>query len=1595
MWAVDASCSMKAADMDNGTADCRCSGFENVVVASIPSTSDNDYSFEIPPKVEEGSVSSQTLHKGKMSSHNMQQNEPGFFKRIWMVMTDKPVAKTENPLRIGILGAANIAPNAVITPASQMSNVIIASVAARDPIKAQEYARKHHIPEFHTDYEALIRDPNIDAIYNPLPNGLHYEWTKKAILAGKHVLIEKPCTSNAEQAREIFELASKHNVKVMEAFHYAFHPAVRRFGELIHSGAIGDVQSVKVNMTFPNFFKADDIRFNYKLAGGLKIPGTFMDAGCYVLHMGRFIMGEDPVSVVDARPTVLHDKIDIEMEADLAFSRDRTLHLIASFNKRYVDVKSMLPKAIVQGTKGTITLSNWIAPSYWHSISVEAEGQTRKEKVYREGWTTYRYQLEEFVNAVRGRETSRWITAEDSIGNMKWIDEVYEKSGLGRRESRDRLDAELFVDDHHRRIVKLTLASSDRSIVHRNRNNLKGRLPFCTILHYASAAVSVECLLLPALLWKSSVAVRKQHTTAIIMAPVAEGTIGTPREGKRLHKFACEQCERVPNWNKGDGKCKSCKGQGNFNSGPCRNCNGTGKCLTCNGMGRMEVEVPANCPCSIAPAVRPIQLFLCWMSLLHFHAIEQQYSVMLDLQLLREHFRTQDKPAFRNICLGYISGVKQTTLNNLKDGCGITNMVHFHSNNPGRKLWPLPGANSKKGHAQFQIRRACLKDKNATITMSHKIEFSYCGGDQVVTSRPRVIGWEEIPGTDLLVVYFDRPKLTETVKDCKKGHIMCSLLDGGDEELYTYTSPPGSFTYSRDKPKGELRIVQYATRLKVSWGHKHDTFSRSQKGFLRYEGCHDHTFVLKAINAFGSMPHRYLFLMTRLLGLPAYILPILKDMYTEATLYYNLPNGDRTRMFRMKKGVKQGDPLSPIVFNMGMEALLRLLETSEGYTFHQNRGDTSAPITVKSGTFADDLVALNQTLRGWADTSSKITTFGKWTGVRFGIKKCAVFPQFYIDTKLATVDIEYKLDGETLPCHTIDNFYKYLGSDAGYYPNQPQLEEKMASFREKLIKIARSDLLPHQMVRLIQGWLSPSLEFLMRNNDFRIKELEVLDRDIRDTLRGVLILPKWTSNAWWYAPKDIGGLGLTPLTDLKRIYRLLQLFRSLTNRDPVIRHIIEAQIHDTQRRRKVRTTDGESRFLDWDTTSDKLSETYDIRTLITKCIPYLERYNLWVTETARGIWQLRRGDGEKMHETGCYNPGRTARVLKEKKPTTASIKWVHAPGPLWPEEYNWAIKARLRLHPCLSIRKMWDPTIDDQCRRCGKAKETLNHILGNCLYTMDAIRGRHDRINRFLEDQLKPHWPQVLHDQRTILRGNLQRPDLQLINSDTSTYNLLELRLTREDVGCYDVAYQHKWDKYQPIVRQLRGKGYDVNYCPIIIGFTGIIPEETIKKFSESTGLPIAKSRSILTTASHMAIRGSWKVWQALSKSKGKCQRVYELSRSQVSSNPAATSVVPTEKKRKEKRKMTQETKPSFKKQKAQELSIERDDDTSPPYQPSSFELNSPELDEWCLRTTDISSTLYDEGMGDTFPSQHTEMDQYPPFHLPDESIQELLNMLR
>ena len=213
--------------------------------------------------------------------------------------TPCPVGQADNvtahePSTHRNLGAAKIAPAALIRPARAVPDVDVVSVAARDPERARHYADKHGIERVHPTYEALVEDPDVDAIYNPLPNGLHGRWTLAAIAAGKHVLCEKPFTANANEAAIVARAGDESGLTVMEAFHYRHHPLAARMREVVEQGLIGGVRHIEAWMCFPLPFRKD-IRYRLDLAGG-----ATMDAGCYAINMIRLMAASEP-EVVSAR----------------------------------------------------------------------------------------------------------------------------------------------------------------------------------------------------------------------------------------------------------------------------------------------------------------------------------------------------------------------------------------------------------------------------------------------------------------------------------------------------------------------------------------------------------------------------------------------------------------------------------------------------------------------------------------------------------------------------------------------------------------------------------------------------------------------------------------------------------------------------------------------------------------------------------------------------------------------------------------------------------------------------------------------------------------------------------------------------------------------------------------------------------------------------------------------------------------------------------------------------------------------------------------------------------------------------------------------
>jgi predicted dehydrogenase len=321
-------------------------------------------------------------------------------------------------VRIGCLGAAKIANQALFKPARTEPAADVVAIAARDRDRAQAMASKRGIPKVHASYADLLADDDIDAVYVPLPNGLHAEWTIKALEAGKHVLCEKPFTANAGEAEQVAEVARSTGLVVMEAFHWRYHPLADRILDLVTEQAVGEVRNVDVAFCFPLPARGD-IRWQLDLAGG-----AFMDAGCYAVHMARTFAGAGEPTVTRATARERSPGVDATLRADLRFEGGATATVTGSMWS--------IPRirAVITGESGTIRILNPLAPHLWHRLTVSNAPGKRREKVA--GRSTYSHQLEAFAAAIEhGRPFPTGV--DDAVANMRVIDGAYRAAGLEPR----------------------------------------------------------------------------------------------------------------------------------------------------------------------------------------------------------------------------------------------------------------------------------------------------------------------------------------------------------------------------------------------------------------------------------------------------------------------------------------------------------------------------------------------------------------------------------------------------------------------------------------------------------------------------------------------------------------------------------------------------------------------------------------------------------------------------------------------------------------------------------------------------------------------------------------------------------------------------------------------------------------------------------------------------------------------------------------------------------------------------------------------------------------------------------------------------------
>jgi predicted dehydrogenase len=331
-----------------------------------------------------------------------------------------------NKLRWGVLSTAAIATKKVIPGMQRGQHTIVAAIASRDLAKAQQVAQTLGIPTAHGSYEELLADPNIDAIYNPLPNHLHVPWTIKAAEAGKHVLCEKPISLTVAEAETLLAVRARTGVKIGEAFMVRSHPQWIRLRELLDEGRIGELRCMSGFFSYFNV-NPDNIRNKVELGGG-----ALMDIGCYLVQAARFAFQRQPLGVVSS------------IDRDPQMHTDRLTSALLQFENgqaSFTCSTQLVPYQRLQffGTKGRIEieLPVNVAPDRPTRLFIDDGSDLFGGGIVTETFAAcdqYTLQGDAFAQAVFN-DTEVPVTIEDAIENMAVIEAIFRSADTGRWES--------------------------------------------------------------------------------------------------------------------------------------------------------------------------------------------------------------------------------------------------------------------------------------------------------------------------------------------------------------------------------------------------------------------------------------------------------------------------------------------------------------------------------------------------------------------------------------------------------------------------------------------------------------------------------------------------------------------------------------------------------------------------------------------------------------------------------------------------------------------------------------------------------------------------------------------------------------------------------------------------------------------------------------------------------------------------------------------------------------------------------------------------------------------------------------------------------
>jgi hypothetical protein len=839
-----------------------------------------------------------------------------------------------------------------------------------------------------------------------------------------------------------------------------------------------------------------------------------------------------------------------------------------------------------------------------------------------------------------------------------------------------------------------------------------------------------------------------------------------------------------------------------------------------------------------------------------------------------------------------------------------------------QKIWAQPAQHFKEaevGNPLFLERRIpedateemeeyMTEERNIAAVIKSRQDLSACGPDGISYRILKLAGEEGVKFMKLIIQASIR--CGRIITSWKEARTILIHKKGDKAEIQNWR--PISITNCA------YRIYTcLMARCFQQVNGKYRIYSDVQKGFIqKTNGCTEHGIILNELfqhakrskrtlamtaidfaNAFGSVPHELIMSTMRQRNFPAWTVKIVEDMYTGASSTVEL-KGERSDAIPWKCGVKQGCPLSPLLFNLCLEPLLQLLQrANRGEGFAVRAEDREVEFIVQA--YADDVILISETPAGIESMLRSLTAFVKWAKMTVNARKC-VTATYLLDSngRRSSLRDNLKFNEQEIPNLTLSQSLKYLGTPvtARKTVKLQAVNQKIAEVEILLEKIMKSALLTVQKIDAVKTFLLPSMDFMMLNGEVGKAQLTKMDQKIRGAINEQLKIRGLPVECHHMSWRD-GGLSYPSLVDRSSVLTLRSFAQMVLSQDRDIQDVMERFIIEERNFRKIEVeTEGEPLFLNWKNGKGKQAGTTSI---VAKSWKAARKLGVRVKVVERAMVLGREGSEYKTTNPAGIGRFLTQRIIRPRLAQKVMEHELHGASfsTLKGNEisnrfltniytkrsdalFRFAVAGRADCLPTPANVNRWFGRREEECRRCGQnEKATMAHIMNQCKKNAQLFTKRHNRlvevVRKVIEQIIGEEMIGVCLENAPLnIEGlsetvKMQRPDLTIIRRDGQKKRMELIEITcpygriahGQDTLKY--SFDYKMNKYQKLVGEVEKiTGMRTRVIPIVVSSFGAVYTESMKLLKKLLKCEDKKLKKIGRRMSDAVIIGSFEIWK-------------------------------------------------------------------------------------------------------------------------------------